>query len=249
MSTTGKGVASVASRTETRLNPPATGERRCVHPRKNRCMNITIEGANDAAALRDVRHVREEVFGRQCYRRLPRLEDYDPKQILTLVARLGHTNEPIAALTVVETTGDAAQHSAFGLSFPFGSRVARYTQLAVYLAYRGLQIPARMVEEARRRFVLPNQILYTWLLFNAEHAKKSSFCKELGFKYSEKEYSTEYGRSRVLVRKERNGAAELSEPLPVDFNSSRHNGARNGNHQEQVYAFPRTIVENEWLAH
>jgi hypothetical protein len=212
-------------------------------------MNITIEGANDSAALRDVRHVREEVFGKQCYRRLPRLDDYDPKQILTLVARLGHNNEPVAALTVVETTGDAAQHSAFGLSFPFGSRVARYTQLAVYLAYRGLQIPALMVAEAQRRFVLPNQILYTWLLFNADHAKKSSFCKELGFKCNEKEYSTEYGRSRVLVRKERNGAAKLSGPLALDSELSRHNGAGNGNHAEQVYVFPQPIVENEWLAH
>jgi hypothetical protein len=212
-------------------------------------MNITIESTNDSAALRDVRHVREQVFGKQCYRRLPSLEDYDPKQILTVVARLAHTNEPIAVLTVVETTGDAAQHTAFGLSFPFGSRVARYTQMAVYLAYRGLQIPALMVAEAQRRFVLPNQILYTWLLFNAQHAKNSSFCKELGFKCSEKEYSTEYGRSRVLVRKERNGAAELSGRVSLDFKSSCPNGARNGSHAEQVYVVPQPIVENEWLAH
>lgn len=211
-------------------------------------MNITIESANNSAALRDVRHVREEVFGTQCYRRLPRLEDYDPKQILTLVARLAHTNEPIAALTVVETTCDTAQHSAFGLSFPFGCRVARYTQMAVYLAYRGLQIPARMVAEAQRRFVLPNQILYTWLLFHAQHARKSSFCRELHFQCGEREYSTEYGRSRVLVRKERNAAAELSAPWPPDFKWSRHNG-RSGDHSGPVYVVPQPIVENEWLAH
>jgi hypothetical protein len=212
-------------------------------------MNITIEAANDAAALRAARFVREEVFGKQCYRRLPRLEGYDPTQILTLVARLGDTNEPIAALSVVETTGDAAQHSALELSFPDGIRVARYTQLAVLRTYRGLHLPAHMISEARRHFVLPNHILYTWLLFNAGAARSSSFCRELGFKCSKKEFATEYGSSRVLLRKERNDAAELVGQRILEFAPlSRWNAGADGTNARHFYVFPQALFENEWLA-
>ncbi len=212
-------------------------------------MNITIEAANDAAALRAVYSVREEVFGKQCFRRLPRLEGYDPAQILTLVARLAYTNEPVAALSVVETTGDVAQHSALELSFPGGSRVARYTQLAVLKAYRGLHLPAHMIAEARRRFVLPNQIRYTWLLFNADTARSSSFCRELSFKCVEREFATEYGRSRVLVRRERNDEAELAgQRIRESATPSRWNGGMNGTHGLPLHIFPQPILENEWLA-
>jgi hypothetical protein len=198
-------------------------------------MHITIEVANDAAALGDAGNVREKVFGRQCYRRLPRLDFYDSTQILTLLARLSDTHEPVATMSVVETTDDAVQHGAFDLSFADGIRVARYTQLAVLMAYRGLHLPARMIAEARRRFVLPNQILYTWLLFHAAGAKSSPFCSELGFRCSEREFATEYGRSRVLVRKEQEN--EIS------------GDARHVLGPPSAYAPPPIVLENEWLAH
>lgn len=211
-------------------------------------MHITIEAANNAASLRAVHDVREEVFGKQCYRRLPRLEDYDPTQILTLVARSGDTNEPMAALSVVETTDDAALHSALDLLFPDGIRVARYTQLAVLRAYRGLHLPAHLLSEARRRFVVPNQILYTWLLFNAETARSSSFCRELRFKCSEKEFATEYGRSRVLVRKERHDATDSVNPHILESATSRWNRAPEGIHGRYPHLFPQAMLDNEWLA-
>lgn len=213
-------------------------------------MNITIEAATDAASLRAVYSVREEVFGKQCYRRLPRLEDHDPAQILTVVVRLAHTNEPIAALSVIETTGDTAQHSALELSFPDGIRVARYTQLAVLGPYRGLHLPGSMISEARRRFVLPNHIVYTWLLFNAEGAKSSPFCRDLGFKCSEREFATEYGRSRVLLRKERDGAAEVfGHHIQEYSHASQWDGVADGTHVRYPSVFPQTLHENEWLAH
>ena len=68
--------------------------------------------------------------------------------------------------------------------------------------YRGLNIPVQLVAEARRQFVLPEGIDYTWLLFNADRARSSSFCSELGFHAGTEAFDTEYGRSRVLLRSE-----------------------------------------------
>jgi hypothetical protein len=212
-------------------------------------MNITIESANDAAALRAAYFVREEVFGKQCFCRLPRVEGYDPTHILTLVARLGHTNEPVAALSVVETTGDARQHSALDLSFPDGIRVARYTQLAVLRAYRGLHLPAHMISEARRRFVLPNHILYTWLLCKASIARSSSFCRELGFKCSDRTFATEYGSSRVLLRKETDDATESNGQRILNAVAPSHwIGDGTGGNPSDPYLLPQLLLENEWLA-
>ena len=212
-------------------------------------MHITIEAAIDAAALRAAGCVREEVFGKQCYRRLPRLDGYDSTQILTLIARLGYSNEPIATLSVVETTDDAALHRSLELSFPEGVRVARYTQLGVLKAYHGLHLPDQMMAEARRRFVLPNQILYTWLLFNAEHARTSSFCRHLRFRCSDKEFLTEYGRSRVLVRKERADEADIAgQRILENFRPSEWNGISNGTHAPGLYVIPQAVRENEWSA-
>jgi hypothetical protein len=117
---------------------------------------------------------------------------------------------------VVETTGDAALHRSLGLTFPLGSRVARYTQLAVLKGYRGLDVPARLIYEARRRFVQPNDIRYTWLLFEADAAKSSSLCRNLHFKCGDKEYATEYGRSRVLMRTEEADGVEARRRPSLD---------------------------------
>jgi len=118
------------------------------------------------------------------------------------VARDESTQEPVAALTVIETTGDAELHDRLGLSFPAGERAARYTQLAVLKPYRGMNLPIRLILAAQRRFVHPQKIHRTWLLFNAERAEKSSLCNLLGFDVSRNAFLTEYGRSRVLTRDE-----------------------------------------------
>jgi hypothetical protein len=86
---------------------------------------------------------------------------------------------------------------------PPDSRVARYTQLAVLRPYRGMNIPLQLVAEARRRFVVPEGFDYTWLLYNAQHARSSSFCSQLNFEASAAVFDTEYGPSRVLTRSER----------------------------------------------
>lgn len=198
-------------------------------------MNITVEAASTADGIAEACCIREHVFGRQCYRRLPRLDQGDPTQVVTLIARQADNNQPIAALSVVETTGDASLHDALEMSFPEGARVARYTQLAVLKQYRGLGVPCSMVLEARRRFVIPNRFDYTWLLFDANAAKGSSFCKNLGFKSSARVFATEYGRSRVLVRQESARAA-----------CAASDDAFEGSFPSVV---PRVMFEDEWVAH
>src|SRR3954454_24791329 len=124
-------------------------------------MNITVEAANNAEGIAEACYIREHVFGWQCYCRLPRLNRGDPTQRVTLIARRADNNQPIAALSVVETTGDVSLHDALEMSFPERARVARYTQLAVLKEYRGLGVPCSMLLEARRRFVVPNRFDYT----------------------------------------------------------------------------------------
>jgi hypothetical protein len=155
-----------------------------------------VMGAIEAACVRD------EVFGREWKLRIPAISVGDGTDSLTLIARSVHGSEPVAVLTVVETTNDRELQRRLGLSFPPGARTARYTQLAVLKPFRGLNLPVRMVAEAHRRFVVPHQIRYTWLLFNADRAASSSFCRLLGFRAAPGTISTEYGRSRVLIHSE-----------------------------------------------
>jgi hypothetical protein len=75
-------------------------------------------------------------------------------------------------------------------------------QLAVRKPYRGMNLPVQLVLEGRRQFVLPRRIEHTWLLFNAERARSSSFCRLLGFRASTERFHTEYGLSRVLLHHE-----------------------------------------------
>jgi hypothetical protein len=170
-------------------------------------MNISIECL--AASAEAACQVRQQVFGREWRVTLPQLSEYPPERQLTLVVRDRTNQEPVAALTVVETTGDAEMHGRLGLSFFKGERTARYTQLAVLKPYRGMNLPVRLILTARRRFVGPKQIRYTWLLFDAEHAKTSSLCSLLGFGASRRRFLTEYGCSRVLTRDEATTQAEL----------------------------------------
>jgi hypothetical protein len=171
-------------------------------------MNISIECFADSGA-EAASQVRQRVFGREWRLTLPQLSESDPERQLTLVARDRSNQEPVAALTVVETTGYAELHGRLGLSFLKRDRVARYAQLAVLKPYRGMNLPVRLILEARRRFVGPKQIHHTWLLFDAERAKTSSLCNLLGFGASRRRFFTEYGCSRVLTRDEISPHAEL----------------------------------------
>jgi GNAT superfamily N-acetyltransferase len=188
----------------------------------NRKGTIIIEPAADAATVAAADHVREEVFGREWNHTLPPLSNCDPAQMLTLVARTEVHAEPIAALTVLDTTADSEVHHRFELPFEGGVRVARYTRLAVLKPYRGLNVPLQLILEAQRRFVATAEIEYTWLLFDAKRAESSSICRLLGFRASARTFRTEYGLSRVLWRNEFGaGACQSNESAQQFLNRSR----------------------------
>ncbi|HYO83664.1 MAG TPA: hypothetical protein VES20_19840 [Bryobacteraceae bacterium] len=210
-------------------------------------MNIGVEIVADAAAEAAVARIREEVFGREVQRMLPDLRAYESDRILTLIARNTQTTEPVAAVSVVETTGCEALHSRFRLPARPGRRVARYTQLAVRRPFRGMDVPARLILEARRLFVVPRSCAYTWLLYDADHAKSSCLCTLLGFKSGSQTIQTEYGSSRVLFRDEaaqhaerwdRNARNHLNGLIPPPAKLALH----------PMLVSPAPLHENEWLA-
>ena len=171
-------------------------------------MEIIIEpvtnGADETAMLR----IRRRVFEQEMGIALTRLNGFDSSAVLHLLARVGHAGDPVATLSVVETSGDRELHEGYGLKFDPDARVARYTQLAVLRPHRGYNIPLMLMLEAHRRFVAPSQFDYTWLLFDAERAASSFMCKWLSFASGERTFASEYGHSRTLLRDERAPASE-----------------------------------------
>ena len=183
-------------------------------------MNFVIEPVSSALAQAAASHVREQVFERECGIRVPRLPAREA--MLTLIARGESDPNPAAVLTVLETTGDDELHRSLGLIFNADTRVARYTQFAVLKPYRGLHLASQLVLEAYRQFVVPRRIDYTWLLFGADRANSSSFCRQLGFVASPETFYTEYGRCRVLTRNERVAGAHLSQQRSATWVASRN---------------------------
>lgn len=169
---------------------------------------FVIQPATDSCSLMQAAYIREEVFGREWNLQILPIASVGADKSLTLIASSRPELQPVGVVTVVETTDDIALHSRLGLRFPEGARSARYTQLAVLKPYRGLNIPVQLVAEAHRQFVGPRGIDYSWLLFNADRAASSSFCMVLGFTPSPETVNTEYGVSRVLIRKHAPAFAE-----------------------------------------
>jgi hypothetical protein len=171
-------------------------------------MNFVIEAVGSSCRLADAAtEIRKEVF-QDAWKRIlagPRFQEVG--RYLDLVARIESTGEPIGVMAVVETTGNASLHTRFGLPFRTDDRSARYTQLAVLKPYRGMNIPLQLIMEAKRRFVNPAGIRYTWLLFDGDRASASCFlCRALGFQAGLRTYRSEYGRVRVLSRDETRSA-------------------------------------------
>lgn len=164
-------------------------------------MNMLIEPIESAAQIAAAARIREEVFGREWKYQVASPFD-GPQPAFHLLARTAPEGAPVATLSVVDTTGDQDLHDNYGLSFHGEAGVARYTQLAVLKAYRGMNLPLRLILEAHRRFIVPGHFAYTWLLFRSEHAAASSMCRLLGFQAGVRTFESPYGRVRVLVRKE-----------------------------------------------
>jgi len=179
-------------------------------------MEIIIEPAIGASEMAAIRRVRRHVFAREMGITLPPITA-DHTAAFHLLARHGAGGEVVAALSVVETGGDGELHQRYGLDFPPGARVARYTQLAVLRPFRGLGLPLKLILEAHRRFVAPGLFDYTWLLFDAERAASSDLRRRLAFKPGEQVYVTEYGRSRALTRDEASPLARAAIRRAAEF--------------------------------
>jgi hypothetical protein len=212
-------------------------------------MILNITAVTDETTQAAVSYIRAEVFRREWQVTFPNLETLDPSQSLTLLATELETNEPIATLSVVETTRNHSLHNLYGLSFEDSARVARYTQMAVLKKFRGTNTPVRLILEARRRFIIPRRFAYTWLLFDAERAKSSALCNLLGFKASSHTIVTEYARNRVLTRSERAADVDRLDRRAFEYLSDIESNPFAGTNGHAGLLYPAKLQENEWLAH
>ena len=111
---------------------------------------------------------------------------------------------------MAETSHDDVARCAFRLPVPAGATSAFYTCIGVLPEYRGLCLPIRLMIEARRQFVEPRKIQYTWLLYDADRTRSTRLCRIM--KYSAlPEIHYDLGRPcRVLFRQE--PSASVSSP-------------------------------------
>jgi len=147
--------------------------------------------------------VRQEVFHREMRIPLSSLKLPEDANAFDLLARDKATGEAVAALTMLETTGQRELASRYDLRFPAEARTVRYKQLAVRRRYRRRGISLKLILEGHRLYVEPGRFDFSWLLFNARHASSSSLCQLLGFSPSALTVPSEMGRSRVLIRDEK----------------------------------------------
>jgi len=169
---------------------------------------MIIEMATSKEDMLSMRRIRQQVFEYEMGLTLPALSVPESLAAAHLIARVESTGEPVAALTVVDTTNEADLCERYGLCLGPDPRTARYMQLAVSMPYRGMNLPLKLILEAHYRFVAPGKFTHTWLLFDAERAANSSLCARLGFSASERALHSQFGIRRVLVRDERSAFCE-----------------------------------------
>jgi hypothetical protein len=169
---------------------------------------MIIEMATCKEDLLSMRRIRQQVFEYEMGLTLPALNVPEGVAAAHVIARVELTGEPVAALTVVNTTGETDLREQYGLHLHPDARTARYMQLAVSKPYRGMNLPLRLILKAHYHFVAPGEFTHTWLLFDAKRAANSSLCARLGFSASERAFRSQYGINRILVRDERSAFCE-----------------------------------------
>lgn len=168
-----------------------------------------------------VLYVRRQVFCIEMGVPMAKLKLPGDSNILQLLARDELTAQPVASLTLVDTSGNAEVNRRYGLVFGQTARSVRYTQLGVLKSFRGSKISLRLILEGHRLFVKPCQFDYSWLMFNAGRASSSLLCRLLRFTPGAITVASELGRSRALIRNERTPECEEAihrvEALLSDF--------------------------------
>jgi hypothetical protein len=169
---------------------------------------MIIEMATSEEDMLSMRRIRQQVFEHEMGLTLPTLSAPEGLAAAHVIARAELTGEPVAALTVVDTTKEVDLCEQYGLYLDPDSRTARYTQLAVTKPYRGMNLPLMLILKAHCHFVAPGKFTHTWLLFDAKRAANSSLCARLGFSASERVFHSQLGITRILVRDERSTFCE-----------------------------------------
>jgi hypothetical protein len=169
---------------------------------------MIIEIATSKEDMLSMHRIRQQVFECEMGLALPALNVPGGVAAAHVIARVELTGEPVAALTVMDTTNEADLREQYGLHLHPVARTARYTQLAVSKPYRGMNLPLMLILKAHYHFIAPGEFTHTWLLFDAKRAANSSLCARLGFSASERAFHSQFGLSRILVRDERSAFSE-----------------------------------------
>jgi len=169
---------------------------------------MIIDIATSEEDLLLMRRIRRQVFEYEMGLALPALSAPEGVAVAHVIARAEATSEPVAALTVMDTTNVIDLCGQYGLCLLPNARTARYTQLAVVKPYRGMNLPLMLILKAHDHFVVPGGFTHTWLLFNAKRAANSSLCAHLGFSVSKRVFRSPFGVDRLLVRDERSEFCE-----------------------------------------
>jgi hypothetical protein len=169
---------------------------------------MIIEMATSKEDMLSMRRIRQQVFECEMGLTLPPLSAPEGPAAAHVIARVESTGEPVAALTVVDTTDEVDFCGQYGLHLHANARTARYTQLAVIKPYRGMNLPLMLIIKAHYHFVVPGDFTHTWLLFDAKRAASSSLCTRLCFSASGLVFHSQFGVNRLLVRDERSAICE-----------------------------------------
>ncbi len=165
-------------------------QRACVH----------IEPVSTAQQWQEALGVREEVFAVEGGLALASLPPPGSAGVWHLLARVDQN--PVGALSVVDTSGNHGLHRQYGLNFGLDDRVARYAQLAVIRPYRKRGIFEMLVQTAQSTIVRPNGFAFGWMLCPAARTGSSRLTQSLGFDAERELLATEFGACHALIRDE-----------------------------------------------
>jgi GNAT superfamily N-acetyltransferase len=166
-------------------------------------MHFVVEEARGSLDLTAIQNLENQVFRTEKQIDLPRLRVPANAEVFRLVARATPNGTPVGTLTVVDSNTHCPIFRRYGnLISSGGGRAARFTRLAVLPDYRGHSLSMRLILEAERRFIAPQNIQHTWLLFDASRASTSLLANLLGFHCGHDLIRSEYGPCRLLFRDE-----------------------------------------------
>ena len=170
-------------------------------PRARDISNIRIEAVTTKEQWAAVSKIRTQVFIQERgFLFTPLLPEPGERGVWHFLA--SNKQDPIATLSVVDTTQDRELHERCGLSFGITDRPARYTQSAILRPYRNRGLLKALIENAQSRVIRPNRFTVEWLLYPAARARSSKLIQELGFRTEGPVLNTEFGSCHVLMHRE-----------------------------------------------